>query len=98
MRMRSKPSPAQVSGDRRGDFRGRAATVADQEGGGMSRRVSGDGGAGDIGADGGDAVGQTLALEELQGAIDGRRLGRLTVLAEAGDQVIGLHRLARSQQ
>ncbi|MNN15858.1 hypothetical protein D3C81_1289780 [compost metagenome] len=38
------------------------------------------------------------ALKELERAIDGRRLGRLAVKAVAGDQVIGLDRLAGRQQ
>ena len=43
-------------------------------------------------------MGQALALEELQGAVDGRRLGRLAVLAEAGDQIVGLDRFAGAEQ
>lgn len=53
---------------RRADFLGRPAAVADQERRRMGLIARG---AGDIGAYRGDAVGQTLALQKLQRAIDG---------------------------
>ena len=43
-------------------------------------------------------MGETLLFEKFQGSIDRRRLGRTAILAEGGDQVIGLHRLAGLQQ
>ncbi len=54
--------------------------------------------AGHIGVQALDAVREALALQEVQRAVDGGRLGRRPVLAIAGDQVIGLHRLAGLQQ
>ncbi|MNI53821.1 hypothetical protein D3C73_1086760 [compost metagenome] len=41
---------------------------------------------------------QASALQKVERAIDGRGLGGLAVQAVAGDQVIGLDRLARRQQ
>lgn len=86
-------------GDRGHNLLCGSAAVADQKCCGMNSVARTIGrGAGHIGTDGSDPVSHPLALEEFQGAIDGGRLGGLTIKTEAGDKIIGLDGLTSRQE
>lgn len=53
---------------------------------------------GDIGADRGDAVNQTLAFQKIKRAIDRGRFRRCAIEAEASDQIIGFQGFCGRQQ
>ncbi len=86
-------------GNRGDNFLGRTTAVTDQERSGMQSIDGTLGGrTGYIGTDRGNPVRHTLAFQKLQRAIDGGRLGGLSIQTEAGDQVIRLDGFASRQE